>query len=186
MIMGWRVMVELVELYKLARFLVSGEFILSIQLTLLISVTLAYSLVSVLSNSNRGAVIHSQTLYSNSMPNTLVTGANGFVAASILDELIKNGHKVTGSVRSPSKGQQILDTHPDWEGQLDFVTVSDYSAAGTWDSAFQSHDFDYVIHTAAPLLDDPRLSDFVKDFLNPSVDGYGSFNSLSRAMLTCR
>lgn len=105
------------------------------------------------------------------MPKTLVTGANGFVAASILDELIRNGHKVTGSVRSPAKGQQILETHPEWKDQLDFVTVSDYSAAGTWDEAFQNHDFDYVIHTAAPLLDDPRLTDFVKDFLNPSVDG---------------
>jgi hypothetical protein len=31
--------------------------------------------------------------------------------------------------------------------------------------------FDYVIHTAAPLLDDPRLRDFEKDFLKPSVDG---------------
>lgn len=105
------------------------------------------------------------------MSKTLVTGANGFVAASIIEELISKGHKVTGSVRSPAKGQQILDTHPEWAGQLDFVTVSDYTESGTWDSAFKSRDFDYVIHTAAPLLDDTRLSDFVKDFLNPSVDG---------------
>lgn len=105
------------------------------------------------------------------MPKTLVTGANGFVAAHIIDELISQGHSVTGSVRTVAKGQQILETHPEWKSNLDFVVVSDYTEAGTWDVTFKNNDFDYVIHTAAPLLDDPRLSDFEKDFLNPSVNG---------------
>jgi hypothetical protein len=34
--------------------------------------------------------------------------------------------------------------------------------------------FDYVVHTAAPLVDDPRLTDFERDFLIPSVAGYVS------------
>ncbi|KAH8653196.1 hypothetical protein BGZ60DRAFT_436110 [Tricladium varicosporioides] len=105
------------------------------------------------------------------MPKTLVTGANGFFAAHIIDQLIAEGHDVTGSVRSESKGKQILSRHPEYEGHLDFVLVSDYTISGTWDAAFQKTAFDYVIHTAAPLLDDPRNVDFDENFLNPSVKG---------------
>jgi hypothetical protein len=106
------------------------------------------------------------------MPSTLLTGANSFVAAHILDRLISAGHHVTGSVRNASKGQQILDLHPDYAGHLDFVTVEDYAAEGAWDEVFKTHDFDYIVHTAAPLLDNPANTDFDRDFLRPSVEGY--------------
>ncbi len=103
------------------------------------------------------------------MAKTLVTGANGFVAGHIIDQLIAAGHQVTGSVRSADKGKQILAAHPEYTGRLSFVIVSDYSASGTWDETMEEVDFDYVIHTAAPLLDDPRNVDFRRDFLQPSV-----------------
>ncbi|CZT50831.1 uncharacterized protein RSE6_11891 [Rhynchosporium secalis] len=105
------------------------------------------------------------------MPNTLVTGANGFLAAHIIDQLISAGHKVTGSVRSVSKGEQILATHSEYEGKLNFVVVSEYAKQGTWDEAFKEGEFDFVVHTAAPLLDDPGNTNFERDFLNPSVGG---------------
>jgi nucleoside-diphosphate-sugar epimerase len=105
------------------------------------------------------------------MPKTLLTGANGFFAAHVLDQLISQGHEVTGSIRSQSKGDEILARHPEYEGHLKFVIVSDYTLPGTWDAAFQETEFDYVIHTAAPLLDDPRNKDFDTNFLAPSVKG---------------
>jgi nucleoside-diphosphate-sugar epimerase len=105
------------------------------------------------------------------MPTTLLTGANGFVAAHILDQLISAGHTVVGSVRSASKGNQILSTHPEYAGKLSFAIVSDYAATGTWDETIKNGNFDYVIHTAAPLLDDPKNTDFERDFLRTSVDG---------------
>jgi nucleoside-diphosphate-sugar epimerase len=105
------------------------------------------------------------------MPKTLVTGANGFAAAHIIDQLIALGHTVTGSVRSSSKGEQLLATHPEYTGKFSFVIVSDYAKEGTWDEAFRGEEFDYVVHTAAPLLDDPANTDFEKDFLRPSVQG---------------
>ncbi|KAH6664416.1 hypothetical protein B0J14DRAFT_493555 [Halenospora varia] len=105
------------------------------------------------------------------MPNTLVTGANGFVAAHIIDQLITAGHHVTGSVRTLAKGEQLLKTHPEWTGHLDFVVVSEYDAPGTWDATFQEKDINYVVHTAAPLLDNPANTDFERDFLKPSVEG---------------
>jgi len=51
------------------------------------------------------------------------------------------------------------------------VIVSDYAAPGTWDQIIKEGDFDYVIHSAAPLLDDERNKDFERDFLGPSVNG---------------
>lgn len=86
------------------------------------------------------------------------------------------------AVRSAAKGEQILSFHPEYAGKLDFVVVSDYAAAGTWDKTFQEKEFDYVIHTAAPLLDDPKNTDFVKHFLEPSVDGYVEDTSKRRGI----
>jgi nucleoside-diphosphate-sugar epimerase len=105
------------------------------------------------------------------MPKTLVTGANSFVAAHIIDQLIILDHSVTGSVRSPLKGQQIIDLHPTYKNHFSFIIVSDYATPGTWDQVFKDGDFDYVIHTAAPLLDNPRNTDFDRDFLEPAVKG---------------
>jgi len=54
---------------------------------------------------------------------------------------------------------------------LDFILVPDYTLAGIWDKAFQKIEFNPVIYTAAPLLDDPKNKDFDADFLAPSIKG---------------
>ena len=105
------------------------------------------------------------------MPHTLVTGANGFVATHVIDALITQGHTVTGSLRDANKGADIFKTHPQWEGKLSFVSVSDYTKEGVWDSVFKEGNFDYVIHVAAPVLDNPKNTDFIKDFAEPSEKG---------------
>jgi flagellar biosynthesis protein FliQ len=120
---------------------------------------------------HRQQSINQQTLFFVKMPKTLITGANSFVAAQIIDQLIALGHFVVGSVRSSPKGDEILATHPEYAGKISFVTVSDYAKKGVWDEIMKEEEFDYVIHVAAPLLDDPRLSDFERDFLAPSVNG---------------
>jgi nucleoside-diphosphate-sugar epimerase len=105
------------------------------------------------------------------MPHTLVTGANGFVASHVVDALITRGHTVTGSLRDKNKGSGILQLHPEWEGKLDFVSVTDYAKEGVWDAIFEDGDFDYVVHVAAPVLDDPRNTDFERDYVIPSIRG---------------
>ncbi|OCL02063.1 NAD(P)-binding protein [Glonium stellatum] len=103
------------------------------------------------------------------MPHTLITGANSFVAAHIIHELITAGHSVTGSVRRTSAGEALLETHSEWKGKLDFVVVEDYAKDGAWDNIFKNKKFDHVIHVAAPLLDNPANTDFDRDFLKPGV-----------------
>ncbi|KAF2650140.1 NAD(P)-binding protein [Lophiostoma macrostomum CBS 122681] len=105
------------------------------------------------------------------MPNTLITGANSFLAAHIIGELISAGHTITGSVRRPSAGDAILEEHPEWKDKLDFAIVEDYSEDGALDDVFKKQQFDHVIHTAAPMPGRPGLDDYDKDFLRPSVQG---------------
>lgn len=105
------------------------------------------------------------------MPNTLVTGANSFVAAHIITSLLSSGHKVTGSLRRASAGAEILALNPSWAGNLDFIEIKDYAEPHIWDEVFKSREFDYIIHVAAPLLDNPANTDYDEHFLRPSVEG---------------
>lgn len=105
------------------------------------------------------------------MPQVLVTGANGFVASHVVDALIAEGHHVTGSLRDANKGAGILKIHPEWEGKLSFVSVADYTKEGIWDEVFEKGNFDYVVHVAAPVLDNPKNTDYERDFAEPSIKG---------------
>ncbi|KAF2497940.1 NAD(P)-binding protein [Lophium mytilinum] len=104
------------------------------------------------------------------MPHTLVTGANSFVAAHIINELIAQGHTVTGSVRRTAAGDALLAENPEWAGKLDFVVVEDYAKDGAFDAIFQAKDYDHIVHVAAPLFGE-KQTDFDRDFLRPGVDG---------------
>ena len=104
------------------------------------------------------------------MPHTLVTGANSFVAAYTIEQLIRKEHTVTGIVRRSSVGNELLVDYPFWSGKFDFEVVEDYSRKGAFDAIFQARKYDHIVHTAAPM---PKASalDFDKDFLHPGVDG---------------
>ncbi|KFY11879.1 hypothetical protein V492_04209 [Pseudogymnoascus sp. VKM F-4246] len=106
------------------------------------------------------------------MPSTLLTGANSFVAAHIIDALIKAGHHVTGTVRRAAAGDEILALHPEWKSRLDIIIVEDITNEASWDSIFEEiRDFNHVVHVAAPLLDNPENTDYDRHYLKPSVEG---------------
>lgn len=106
------------------------------------------------------------------MPHTLLTGANSFVGVHIIKTLIDAGHTVTGSVRRASSGKDVLVEHPEWEGKLDFIEVPDYAAPNAWDEVFQQKEYDYVVHVASPIFGNEKNTDYDRDWLRPSVDGY--------------
>jgi uncharacterized protein YbjT (DUF2867 family) len=63
------------------------------------------------------------------MTRTLLTGGSGFIAAHILDALLKRGHSVVATVRSKEKAEQIKTSHAGVSKEnLDFVIVPDLSA----------------------------------------------------------
>lgn len=112
------------------------------------------------------------------MPHTLVTGANSFVAASVIVELISKGHTVTGIVRRSLAGNKLLANYPEWKGKFEFVVVEDYAKEGVFDTIFQAEQYDHIVHTAAPMPN-ASTTDFDKHFLRPGVDG--SLNLLNGA-----
>jgi nucleoside-diphosphate-sugar epimerase len=88
------------------------------------------------------------------------------------DTSFQDGHTVTGTVRSLSKGDQLLSIHPEWKDKLNFIEVPHLSQHGVWDAVFQNGHFDYVIHNAAPVPSNLTNLDFDRDFLGPGLLGY--------------
>ena len=106
------------------------------------------------------------------MPTTFLTGGNGFVGATVLDQLLSKNHKVIAAVRSKSSADKLLSIHPEWnKSHITFVEIPDFVASGAFNSVFQQYpEIDYIIHVAAPVIDGGK-TDFVEDFEKPSVQG---------------
>lgn len=125
------------------------------------------------------------------MTRILLTGGSGFIAAHVLEVLLKRGHSVVTTVRSSQKGNRILDAHRDHtKATLDYVVVEDISisngkplshrvnvllATDTIVIAFQKAvvsdpPFDAVVHTASPYHF--KSQDNKKELLDPGESPY--------------
>jgi dihydroflavonol-4-reductase len=98
----------------------------------------------------------------------LVTGASGFVAAHVIDQLLNADHSVRATVRSESKKSTVRDMlhtagtrHVE---RLSFV-LADLLRDEGWAEA--CHGCDYVMHVASPMTatNDPDA------VIKPAVDG---------------
>jgi len=98
----------------------------------------------------------------------LVTGASGFVAAHVIDQLLNADHSVRATVRSESKKSTVRDMlhtagtrHME---RLSFV-LADLLRDEGWAEA--CHGCDYVMHVASPMTatNDPDA------VIKPAVDG---------------
>ncbi|KPI39641.1 putative NADPH-dependent methylglyoxal GRP2 [Cyphellophora attinorum] len=101
----------------------------------------------------------------------LVSGGSGFIAAHVIEALLKNKHSVVFTVRSDEKGQKILSNHPNSpKDQLSYVIVKDIAQPCAFDEAVKSDPpFEAVLHTASPFhfnVTDPK-----KDLLDPAING---------------
>ncbi|KAK5240151.1 Glycine-rich RNA-binding protein 2, mitochondrial, partial [Exophiala xenobiotica] len=105
------------------------------------------------------------------MARVLLTGGSGFIAAHVLDTLLKRGYSVVTTVRSSEKADRIRAVHlnPGKE-RLDFVIVEDIAREGAFDDAVVSEPpFEAVIHTASPFHF--NATDVQKDLLDPAIQG---------------
>lgn len=80
----------------------------------------------------------------------LVTGANGYVAAWVIKDLLENGYAVRGTVREESKATYLREYFKAFGEKLQIVIVPDI----TKDGAFDAHvaDLDAIAHIASPVL----------------------------------
>lgn len=53
----------------------------------------------------------------------LVTGANGFLAAWVVRDLLEHGYSVRGAVRSVEKGEHLQSYFADYSSKLEIIVV---------------------------------------------------------------
>ncbi|KAI4859912.1 aldehyde reductase [Hypoxylon rubiginosum] len=85
----------------------------------------------------------------------VVTGANGFIATHILDQLLQRGYRVRGTVRSVSKNQWVKDYFEKHygPGKIELVEVPDMTVDGVYDDIVKGASG--FVHVAAPLMSSP-------------------------------
>ena len=98
----------------------------------------------------------------------LVTGATGFIASRIIEQLLASGRSVRGSVRSLKKERDIapLRALPGAAERLELVEA-DLLAEGSFDGAAAG--CTYVMHTASPYV--LNVTDPQRDLVDPAVLG---------------
>ena len=97
-----------------------------------------------------------------------VTGATGFVAGAIVQELVENGYSVRGTTRDPERAwrERHITGLPGADEQLDLV-AADLMTPGAFDKVVEG--CEYVIHTASPFVTD--VADPYSDLVAPAVNG---------------
>lgn len=60
----------------------------------------------------------------------LVTGANGFIATHVVQNLLQKGYHVRGVVRSPASADAVLETFRDSSEFLSVIVVPSMTAGG--------------------------------------------------------
>jgi dihydroflavonol-4-reductase len=118
----------------------------------------------------------------------LVTGASGFIASHIVQQLLEGGYRVRGTVRDPDKtrAEGYLTGLSRANERLE-LAKADLVAEGAFDDT--ARDCEYVIHTASPYAID--VADPQRDLVDPAVKGTISLleacrkaDSLKRVVLT--
>ncbi|EDO15833.1 hypothetical protein Kpol_1057p21 [Vanderwaltozyma polyspora DSM 70294] len=99
-----------------------------------------------------------------------VSGATGFIAQHIVNDLLNQGYKVIGTARSQEKADKLIRQFGN-NPNLSMEIVSDIAQLGAFDKAIEKHsnDIKYVLHTASPFHFD--TIEYEKDLLIPAVNG---------------
>lgn len=97
----------------------------------------------------------------------LVTGASGYIAMHVIDQLLKQGHYVRGTVRSLNDKEKV--EHLKKLGPVELVEA-DLSDDESLRKAVKG--IDIVMHVASPIAPGTQEEDA---FIKPAVDGNSFF-----------
>ncbi|CEL60511.1 Putative uncharacterized oxidoreductase YDR541C OS=Saccharomyces cerevisiae (strain ATCC 204508 / S288c) GN=YDR541C PE=1 SV=2 [Rhizoctonia solani AG-1 IB] len=98
----------------------------------------------------------------------LLTGANGYFAVYAIKDLLDRGYTVVGTVRSESKGEELVKLFPSHTGKITYAVVPDIVKKGAFDQVIAEGNFDAVAHAASPVVvPDGTFEDYVK----PAIEG---------------
>ena len=96
----------------------------------------------------------------------LVTGASGFIALHCIDQLLKAGHEVRGTLRTMSRAGEVCKALGVSEDAVEFA-YADLTKDEGWEAAMAG--CDYVLHVASPFPPaEPKHED---ELIIPARDG---------------
>ncbi|QLL31835.1 hypothetical protein HG536_0B07030 [Torulaspora globosa] len=100
----------------------------------------------------------------------LISGATGFIAQHIVNDLLKQNYKVIGTVRSQEKADKLKKQFGN-NPNLTLELVADIAAPNAFDHVLEKHgaDVKVVLHTASPFF--VNSTEYEKDLLTPAVNG---------------
>ncbi|KAI6124593.1 hypothetical protein EDD17DRAFT_1037288 [Pisolithus thermaeus] len=96
----------------------------------------------------------------------LVTGANGFIAAWTICDLLEHDYSVRGTVRSVEKGEYLKSYFANYASKFEVVVVEDITKEGAFDEAVKG--VEAIAHMASPISVN-RVR--VEDMIEPAVKG---------------
>ena len=102
------------------------------------------------------------------MEKVLVTGASGFIAIHCINELLKAGYSVKGSLRNLRRENEVRESieDPTRNQKLEFCKLELLEDEG-WDEA--AFDCDYLLHIASPFtIEEPKKEALL---INPALEG---------------
>ena len=102
------------------------------------------------------------------MEKVLVTGATGYIGLHCIDQLLKQGYAVNGSVRSPDRKDEIYDSLNKNNTPTDNLSIYTFNLTDDegWDEGMSG--CDYLLHVASPISLDAQEEEY---FVGPAVAG---------------
>ena len=102
------------------------------------------------------------------MEKVLVTGATGYIGLHCVDQLLKQGYAVNGSVRSPERKDEIFEALKKNHTPTDNLNIFTFNLTedAGWDEGMMG--CDYVLHVASPISLDAQDEEY---FVGPAVAG---------------
>ena len=112
------------------------------------------------------------------MSKVLVTGASGYIALHVVDQLVKGGYRVRGTVRSLNNDRKVKPLLKLGQGAKYPIELveADLLCANSWKKAAEG--VDVVMHTASPVILDENVAE--EEIVRPAVEG--TLNVLNAAL----
>lgn len=102
---------------------------------------------------------------------SLVTGASGFIAGHVVQQLLETGHQVHATVRSTknrTKIQHLLDMQDRWPGKLTLFEAN-LLKAGSFEAPMKG--CSVVYHIASPFFIENKIRNGQKEVVEPGLKG---------------
>ena len=121
------------------------------------------------------------------MEKVMVTGATGYIGLHCIDQLLKQGYAVNGSIRSPERKEEVfqaLQKNSTSTEHLNLFTFNLTDDEG-WDEGMAG--CDYLLHVASPISISTKDEEF---FVGPAVAGvnramkFAQKHNLKKVVLT--